>query len=118
MNIFSITPDHSHSQNSENILELTRVYRKKHLWTIETDRDLIEEYRETDKTKYSFVALWNGSFAGQLGLNCLCQFNQMTAGMTQYDPELNRLRQVIVDGQFRKHGLGTKLGEHYQSVPK
>ena len=34
-----------------------------------------------------------------------------TSGMTQYDPELNRLRQVIVDKQFRKQGLGTTLGE-------
>ena len=36
--------------------------------------------------------------------------------MTQYDSDLKRLRQVIIDTQFRSKGLGSLLGKQITFV--
>ena len=63
MQIVRISPD-TYGENYD-LAEKTRQYRQSHLWPIETDRCLLEEYRLTDRTKFTFVAVDDkGEFAG------------------------------------------------------
>ena len=43
---------------------MTRLYRHDHLWCVETDRNLTEEYLESDKTKITFVSTKDNEFVG------------------------------------------------------
>merc|ERR1719348_170866 len=92
MKILGVNPNNYDSHRE--IMESTRVYRQENLWNIEYYGSLIEAYRETDPLRCTFVAL---SDDGNM------------IGMTQYDRELGRLRQVIVDPKFRSKGIGSML---------
>ncbi len=64
---------------------------REHLFEPEGKR--LADYRESDARSVHFVA----RAAGEL------------AGYVQYDPELGRLRQLIVDPRFRRRELGRRL---------
>eukprot|EP00092_Neocalanus_flemingeri_P003838 GFUD01004134.1.p1 GENE.GFUD01004134.1~~GFUD01004134.1.p1 ORF type:complete len:152 (+),score=29.96 GFUD01004134.1:130-585(+) len=92
MEIIRVTPE-NYDQHLD-LMETTRSYRQVHLWPIETDTSLVEVYRESDRSKTTLVAVTS---------------SEEFMGMAQWDPELGRLRQVIVAEAYRGHGVGSQL---------
>ena len=62
MEIFCVHWNNYHLH--EEVMKMTRLYRHDHLWCVETDRNLSEEYLESDKTKITFVSTKDNEFVG------------------------------------------------------
>ena len=64
MEIFCVHWNNYHLH--EDVMKMTRLYRHDHLWCVETDRNLSEEYLESDKTKITFVSTKDNEFVGMI----------------------------------------------------
>ena len=117
MEIFCVHWNNYHLH--EDVMKMTRLYRHDHLWCVETDRNLSEEYLESDKTKITFVSTKDNEFVGMIdfinySMDTLTHTHIPNTCMAQFDPSLARLRQVIVDPRFRGSGVGSLLGEFFR----
>ena len=55
MEIICVTPA-NYSKHIQ-VMEMTRTYRQEHLWSVEYLTSPVEEYRQTDREKTTFVAV-------------------------------------------------------------
>lgn len=81
------------SENASLLYAQALEARQQYLFPV--DGGCLEDYRLSDKRGIHFIAL----------------SNERLAGLVQYDPELNRLRQMLVLPDFRGLGVGYDLVE-------
>ena len=67
MEIICVTPENY--EEHLDLMERTRTYRQEHLWPIEYFNSPVEEYKDTDKGKTTFVAVTKSrEFLGKISL--------------------------------------------------
>lgn len=87
-------------EDHDDLYQKELELRRQHCWPIDNSR--MEEYAESDKHNIHFVAIKSDAVIGTV----------------QYQTELNRLRQMVVDPSYRGCGLGSKLVQKVKEESK
>eukprot|EP01083_Nonionella_stella_P027394 75424_1 len=86
--------------NNRNIYNSELELRRTHLWSM--DNSEFEQYEESDKRCIHFIITVNNDVIGTV----------------QYDPELNRLRQLVVHPSHRGLKIGSRLVQRVKQEAK
>ena len=107
-NVIRATAEGSlHGQHHQLYKAALRL-RSQHLWPV--DGGTLADYTESDARSVHFFA----APCGMLDYPIFMTNGDLVMGMVQYDPETNRLRQLIVDPSYRNHHVGERLVQAVQ----